>query len=287
MTDRERRRREWMEEHLQWTADHLNVRPVDEVVHNSRYHSVGVRVHIGERDAWLRVVYEDPEWGIGNYLEGIVSANDIQGVPKPCVTRWKEWEDNGRKLRGELSTFVPGSTRSSSMVLTDELELSDRWLTRLRTVLNAIATHPIPSQGIDSDDLSHGLMAFFGIVVDFTAVPWTTAHSDFHWANITAPDLVVLDWETWGRVPAGYDAATLYCTSLLCPATAQRIHEASAYILDTASGRIATLAATIRLLRFIDCGDYLPLARPLRDHAHRVIQDLSDTRSPIGKSGQD
>ncbi|MGQ0777209.1 MAG: aminoglycoside phosphotransferase [Pseudonocardiales bacterium] len=278
MTDQERRRREWMEGHLRWAAGQFNVSFAGKVVHTSRYHSVGVRVRIGEDDAWLRVVYEDPEWGIGNYLESNVSANDIQGVPKPSVTRWKEWEDTGRRLRGELSTFVPDSTLSNSLVLTAELKLTDRWLARLRTVLNAIATHPLPHQGIDPDDLNHGLMAFFGVVVDFTAAAWTTAHSDFHWANITAPDLVVLDWETWGRAPAGYDAATLYCTSLLCPATAHRIHEALAYILDTSSGRIATLAATVRLLRFIDCGDYLPLAGPLRDHAHRVIREIFDTR---------
>lgn len=263
-----------MEGHLRWAADQFNVRPASEAVHTSRYHSVGARVYTGEKDAWLRVVYDDPEWGVGDYLEGNVSANEIQGLPKPVVMRWKEWEDNGRRLRGELSTFVPGSTLSSSMVLNTELELSDRWLTRLSTALSALAAHPLPHRGLDADYVNHGLMAFFGITVDFEKIPWTTAHCDLHWANVTAPDLYILDWETWGRAPAGYAAATLYCASLRCPETAKRIHDALAYVLDTASGRIATLAATVRLLRFIDCGDYLALARPLRDHAHDVIQRL-------------
>ncbi len=261
-----------MERHLQWAADQFDVRPVGGVVHTSRHHSVGRQVRAGEEDAWLRVVYEDPEWGIGNYLEGTVSANSIQGVPKPCVTHWKEWADNGRRLRGELSTFIPDSTLSRGMVLASELKLSGHWLVRLRRALNAISAHPLPHQGLDLGYLNYGLVAFFGITVDFMAVPWTTAHSDLHWANVTAPDLFILDWEMWGRAPAGYDAATLYCTSLLCPETAKKIHDAMAYILDTDSGRIATLAATVRLLRFIDCGDYLPLAGPLRDHAHNLIQ---------------
>lgn len=263
-----------MEGHLRWAVDQFNVRPVGDVVHTNRYHSVGTRVLAGGDDAWLRVVFEDPEWGVGNYLESNVSANEIEGVPKPCISRWKEWDDNGRRLRGEVGTFVPDSTLSSSMVLTTELGLSDRWLSRLRTALDSLAAHPLPNHGLDPDDLKHGLTAFFGVTVDFTAVPWETAHCDLHWANITAPELFILDWETWGRAPAGYDAATLYCTSLLCPETTKSVHASLAHLLDTKGGWMATLACTVRLLRFIDSGDYLPLARPLRDHAHTVIRRL-------------
>lgn len=270
-----------MERHLQWAADQFNVHPVGDVVHTSRYHSVGRRVRAGKEDAWLRVVHEDPEWGIGDYLEATVRANDIQKVPKPYITRWKEWTDNGRRLRGELSNFVTDSTLSTDMTLTTEPELSDRWLTQLPAALNAIATHPIPNQGLDPDDVNHGLLAFFGVTVDFSAIPWTTAHSDLHWANITAPEFFILDWEMWGRAPAGYDAATLYCTSLLCSETTKRLRDTLAYVLDTASGQIATLAVAVRLLRFIECGDYLPLAKPLRDHAHQVIRKLLLSRTPL------
>ena len=275
-----------MEGHLRWAADQFDVRPASDVFHTSRCHSVGVRVHTEEEDAWLRVVYDDPEWGVGNYLDGNVSANEIQGVPKTSVTHWKEWEDNGRRLRGELSTLVSASTLSSDMTLRGELELSDHWVTQLRTALNGIATHPLPRQGLDSDYVNHGLMAFFGVTADFTAVPWTTAHSDLHWGNITGPELYILDWETWGRAPAGYDAATLYCTSLLCPETATHLHGALAGELDTASGQIATLAVAVRLLRFIDCGDYLPLARPLRDHAHHAIRRLLASTIPLLSEGE-
>ncbi|MGH8628211.1 MAG: hypothetical protein ACREYC_24090, partial [Gammaproteobacteria bacterium] len=74
MNEQDRRRREWMEGHLRWAADRFNVRPAGEVVHTSRHHSVGTRVDTGEEGAWLRVVYDDPVWGIGNYLEGNVNA---------------------------------------------------------------------------------------------------------------------------------------------------------------------------------------------------------------------
>ena len=54
----------------------------------------------------------------------------------------------------------------------------------------------------------------------FDQVTWTTAHNDLHWGNVTGPELCILDWESWGRAPAGYDASTLLCTSLRHPPTA-------------------------------------------------------------------
>jgi len=259
-------RRAWLEGHLEWAAHQFGVTPLGEAVHTARLRSVGIKVRDGGEDAWLRVVYEDPDWGEGDYLTGNVTANDIAGVPKPHVKRWKQWDDHGRRLHGEVSTFVAASPVSTGMVL-----LPDPWMTRLRAAVDAVATHPLPPHGVDPDDVNHGLLAFFGITVDFATVDWTAAHCDLHWGNLTAPDLFLLDWETWGRAPAGYDAATLYCTSLLRPTTARRIHRAFEDVLDTRSGRMATLAVAVRFLRFADGGEDSPLARPLRQHAHELI----------------
>jgi len=270
----DRQRRAWMEGHLEWAAHQFGVTPAGEAVHTTRLHSVGIKVRDGGEDAWLRVVYDDPDWGEGDYLAGNLAANDIAGVPKPHVTRWKQWDDCGRRMRGEVSTFVPAAPLSTGMVLVDEVDLPDPWITRLRGAVDAIANHPLPPRGMDQDDVNHGILAFFDVTVDFAAVEWTTAHSDLHWGNVTAPDLFILDWETWGRAPAGYDAATLHCTSLLHPTTARRIHRAFSDVLDTHSGRVAALAAAVRFLRFIDGGEYLPLARPLRQHARQVIDRL-------------
>jgi hypothetical protein len=263
-----------MEGHLGWAAEQFGVHPVGHVVHTSRYHSVGIRVRVRGGDAWLRVVYDDPEWGVGDYLEGNVAANKIDGVPKPCVKTWQEWDDDGRRLRGELSTFIPEAPLSDDMLPGGELDLSERWLTRLRAALHALAAHPVPDHGIDPDGMRNGLLAFFGISFDFMSVPWVTAHGDLHWGNVTGPDFFVLDWETWGRAPAGYDAATLYCASLLRPNTARRVHDALADLLDTRSGKVATLAVVIRFLRLVDGGEYLSLAKPLRNHADRIIDSL-------------
>ncbi|WP_185444978.1 hypothetical protein [Kribbella qitaiheensis] len=93
-------------------------------------------------------------------------------------------------------------------------------------------------------------------------------------ADLTAPRLVILDWETWGQAPAGYDAATLLCTTLTYPVSAESIRRTLMHFLDTPSGRVATLAAAVRFLRFADSGELTELALPVRCLGQRVIEQL-------------
>lgn len=68
------------------------------------------------------------------------------------------------------------------------------------------------------------------------------------WGNVTGPELCVLDWESWGRAPAGYDACTLLCTSLQHLPTAARVREIFQPVLDSHSGHVALLGAVCRYL---------------------------------------
>lgn len=233
-----RARRAWMEGHLEWAAREFDVQLLGTPVHTPRLHSVGCRVLDAGEDAWLRVVYADPEWGDGEYLESNVAANDIHDVPKPSVERWSEWYDDDRRMRGELSTFV---------------------------------ADPAVSAGMDATDVNDGIRAYFGIDVDISRVPWITAHCDLHWGNLTAPNLTILDWETWGKAPAGYDAASLLCATLTFPALSRRLRTALAAFLDTPTARIAILAAATRYLRFADGGELTELAIPVRRLADEFL----------------
>lgn len=274
MTDeQEDAKRAWLEGHLDWAARHFDVQRFGQTVHGPRVRSAGVAVRDHDGPAWLRVVYEDPDWGQGDYLDGNLTANEIRNVPKPLVKRWADWDDQSRRIRGEVHTYIPDRPLSTDMVLDPESSLSDVWLNHLRAALDSIAEHPAPRHGLDLDDINHGLLAFFGVHLDEATITWTTAHCDLHWGNVTAPTLTILDWETWGRAPAGYDAATLYLTSLLDP-NCPRIYQAFATLLDTQAGRCATLCAAVRLLRFIDSGEMTSLARPLREHAERIAGQL-------------
>lgn len=263
-----------MEGHLDWAAQKFGVERVGEPLHTARFHSVGCRVLDAGEDAWLRVVYDDPEWGDGDYLGHNVAANEIHGVPKPAVKRWTEWEDNGRRMRGEVSTFVADSAISTGMTPSEEPVLSDQWLIELDRSLQALSAHPVPDRGMDAGYVNDGIRAFFGVSVDVAAVPWTTAHCDLHWGNLTAPRLFILDWEMWGKAPAGYDAASLLCTTLMYPESAARIQGALEGFLETPAGRIATLAAAVRFLRFADGGELIDLALPVRRYGLKVIEQL-------------
>lgn len=274
MSDDDRQRRAWMESHLDWATHEFGVERIGSPLHTERLHSVGSHVIDAGEDAWLRVVYADPEWGEGDYLGQNAAANAIHGVPKPIVKRWTEWEDNERRMRGEVSTFVVDAALSASMVPTVDVAPSDQWLSDLTRALHTLAEHPVPAAGVDAGYVNDGIRAFFGVDLDIASVSWTTAHCDLHWGNLTAPTLTILDWETWGRAPAGYDAAMLVCTSLANPALARRISQALSEFLDTRTGHIATLAAATRLLRFADGGELTELAQPVRQHVTEILRHL-------------
>ena len=262
----------WLLGHLDWAAKVLDVQQAGDPVHDQRLRAAGVRVLDHGVPAWLRVVFDDPEWGRGSYMDGTVTANEIRGVPKPDIIRWQDWDDNGRHIRGEVSTYVEDSTIADDMLLTAPADISGPWLASLRDALIALEQNPVPTGGVDLDDVSHGAQAYFGCELDLAKVRWTAAHCDLHWGNVTAPTFTIIDWEIWGRAPAGYDAATLYCTSLLQPPISVGIWQALAPFPDTPDGRLATVAAAVRLLRFVDGGDYLPLARPLREHVREITR---------------
>jgi hypothetical protein len=124
---------------------------------------------------------------------------------------------------------------------------------------------------VEQDSLTTRLHDVFGEVIDTDIRVWTTAHADLHWANLTCPDLYLLDWEGWGRAPAGLDAATLYCHSLLAPETAQQVYHRFADMLTTPDGRLAQLYAAARLLQRgpDDCPP--ALADRLKAHGLRII----------------
>ncbi|MBI1759318.1 MAG: hypothetical protein HYR62_08855 [Actinobacteria bacterium] len=103
---------------------------------------------------------------------------------------------------------------------------------------------------------------------------WSTAHGDLHWGNLTHPDCWLLDWEGWGTAPSGYDAASLYCASIMQPDIAARVYVTFADLLDTRDGVVAQLAAAARLLRHVDLGEHADVAGPLHRHARRLVTVL-------------
>ncbi|GAA3561751.1 hypothetical protein GCM10022222_51920 [Amycolatopsis ultiminotia] len=279
------KRRIWLAKQLDTAATRLAVSVTGEPVNTYDMRSAGAVARDDGADVWLRVVVEDPDYEPASRWDGNAMANAIIGVAKPFVLRWIDWRHGdgylrGRRLRGEVMTLAPGETVSTSGgVLHDDPELPASWWDELRWSLTALATYPMlwhhELGAVEST--TRGVREHFGVTLPadvFTEVTWTTAHADLHWGNLRRPDLCILDWESWRPEFAGYDFATLYCSSLLHSPTAERIRAMPE--LQTRSGHLALLSAISRYLRIAGGGSDYDLLEPhLRAEAQAILADLT------------
>jgi len=265
----------WMRNNLDLAARHFDLNITTEPVFGWRLRSIGARAENVHGPCWLRVVSQEPEWAQGHSWTGTLAGNKIKGVPKPYVLGVFEWTD-GRVQRAEVSTLMPGQPCSPTDVLRLPPALSDQWWSDLVRSVDTLATIRTDRINSDQNRVTQGIRERFDGSIDTTVDQWETVHGDLHWSNLVHPTFGLLDWELWGRGPAGTDAATLLCYSLLVPDTAEAVHALFADVLDTPTGRIAQLYVVTRLLRRIDAGDHPDLAEPLTRHAHAVLTTARD-----------
>ncbi len=191
--------------------------------------------------------------------------------PTPAWFGQREWDRNGCRVRAELMTLIVEPLCSPTLELRARPELPTGWWESLRRSLDALATWPTQRIAASQELVTRQLLAFFGDQRDTRVTVWSTAHGDLHWANLTAPTCFLLDWEGWGMAPAGYDAAMLYCTSLLQPDVAGEVHEVFADVLEAPEGLLAQLCAVAHLLLRVNYGHHTDLAGPLHRHATRLL----------------
>ena len=145
------------------------------------------------------------------------------GVPKPRLLTNPDWSDGDWRFRAEFMTVAPSPVIANGMMLRGTPDLTPTWWADLRRAVDTRATHSTERVCVASSGLRLRLLAAFDVDIDPAKLEWTCAHGDLHWANLTAPHLTLLDWEAWGMAPAGYDAAVLYCASILHIAPASSI----------------------------------------------------------------
>lgn len=143
-----------------------------------------------------------------------------------------------------------------------------------RQSVDTLATHRTERGDQDPDAVVRDLEDLYARRLNLPSPAMRTAHSDLHWANLTAPRLWILDWEYWGTAPTGYGAALLYYHSLLVPETAEKVRKVFADLLDAPSGHVAQLSAAAHILgRAYRVDDYTELQHPVRKHAHRLLDE--------------
>ncbi|MFJ9839119.1 aminoglycoside phosphotransferase [Kitasatospora sp. NPDC101155] len=253
-------------------AGHFGVAPAGEPVLGWQGRTIGARVRTAAaEERWLRVVWARPQWARGPWWRGNEDAGLIAGVVRPEVLGVHEWDGQGLRLRAELMTFVPGRPCSGSHELRADPGLPDAWWQTLRASLDTVSAQPTERRSTDQETVTRRLRVFFGDRIDPTVTDWRAAHGDLHWNNLHGPDFALLDWEGWGLAPAGYDAAGLYCQSLLVPEVARRVWDTFADVLGTPDGVIAQLFMVTRLLSRADGGEFAELVIPLHRHVDRLI----------------
>ncbi|MGH3917034.1 MAG: aminoglycoside phosphotransferase [Pseudonocardiaceae bacterium] len=267
-------RRTWLIAHLERATGELGVTLTGTPVFGWRDRTVGTRVSTTDGERWLRVVAELSPWVGGAFWTGNQDARGISDVPRPRLLAELEWPDGDCRLRAELMTLAPSPVIANDMVLREIPDLAPLWWTELRRAVDTLAIHRTERVCVAGSGLRLRLLAAFGVEIEPAELAWTCAHGDLHWANLTAPQLCLLDWEAWGMAPAGYDPAVLYCASILTSDISDAVHATFAELLDNPSGRVAQLAAILKLLCLVEDGEHLDIAAPLHQHARTLIAHL-------------
>ncbi|WP_330347694.1 hypothetical protein [Streptomyces sp. NBC_00582] len=223
--------------------------------------------------AWLRVGCAPSGEINATFWNGSVAAQQAipESVPRPRLRVVHDWNDEQWTYRAELYERVTARPASPASALTTAPDLPSTWWRAVRAVLHDIAPVPTDRFTVHEPFLKRAMPQFLGTPIDTTPPSWSTAHGDFHWANLCAPELRIFDWEGWGLAPTGYDAAVLHSYSLLIPSVAACVRREMKDVLNTPDGRFAELAVITQILHSTTHGDNLDLAEPLRRRAEHLL----------------
>ncbi|MFF2374862.1 aminoglycoside phosphotransferase [Streptomyces xiamenensis] len=238
-----------------------------------RDRTIGAPVRRDNERMWLRATGEHRDWAATEHWSGNQDAAFLTDLPKPALLARTEWLEGDVINCAELMTFISDPVCSPTPDLKRMLTLSDTWWHELRQALDTLGRQQTERGTENASRYTSGLRIFFGTRADHLRPAWRTEHQDLQWSNLTAPRLWVLDWESWGRSPVGYGAASLYCHSLLVPQVARRVHRTFADILDTPEGRFAQACVIAHLLQRATDGDYADLILPLHQLADRILTE--------------
>ncbi|GGV03734.1 hypothetical protein GCM10010211_83760 [Streptomyces albospinus] len=221
--------------------------------------------------AWLRLVSEPEGKAGGKLWEGPKEAEQSvpPTVPRPQLLGLADWSTDGWDYRAELYQHVDTPPVSHNPVLRQGVDLPDTWWHDLHQALDHLALVDTSREAVREQYIRRRVPEFTGITPG--EITWTTAHGDLHWANLTGPQLTLLDWEGWGTAPTGYDAANLYLHSLPVPELAERILKEFTHVLGTPAGLVGELTACTEILQAAPrVPFYAELASSVRQHLDRL-----------------
>nr|WP_042180285.1 hypothetical protein [Kibdelosporangium sp. MJ126-NF4]CEL14304.1 hypothetical protein [Kibdelosporangium sp. MJ126-NF4]CTQ88671.1 hypothetical protein [Kibdelosporangium sp. MJ126-NF4] len=254
----------------------------------SKRRSIGART---DRGTWVRIEVRSVVKAAaqGQVANGMEAAGVLNGIAKPKWYASVSWIDN---IAGEAVTWradevelvMEAPVRSRGSLLEAPDLSADWWATFNTSLDNLMAQHTTRVATPDTEPISQELVthaieqAFPGQVnTTMTDLPWAPAHADLNWANVTAPECWILDWEDHGMAPRGLDSATLWVTSLAVPALAERVRAERRKDLDTRTGQLMALFHCSKILNDSSAKES-PIYQPVAREAAQMVTALQGQR---------
>ncbi|QUX26284.1 hypothetical protein K1J57_07340 [Nocardiopsis sp. MT53] len=230
--------------------------------------SVGVPT---TRGTWVRISWHPPSRVFSREFSGLEASMAVLGVPKPSFIQAVHWMNDGLVCRAEEMTLIHEPTVSTGYILDKAPKLTEQWWENLSAALEYLARTDTDRVSLVQEDIDRSIREAFGISIDTTVSDWVIGHGDLHWANLTAPRLFLLDWDSWGMMPRGLDAAKLWESAFRVPDFAEEITERLDPSLTCRDGKLSLLwVCANRILGARRRGR----ATDQTEHAHRTGESL-------------
>ena len=250
-----------------------------EGVHYSRFNgTAGFRT---DAHAWVRLSWRrDTRIDVASWTGAEDAAAILSGVPRPVWIAAATWSDPERGVvwKAEETSLAPGGAVSSGADLVEDPCLPETWWAALRDGLASLATHTTDRVALEQKHLTRRVHEVYGSGVDTRILDdaWACAHGDLGYANLTGPELMLLDWESWGMAPVGWDAACLWASSLGVPEVADRVVTEFAEQLATRSGLLCRLLLCANVARAtLRAKKELPLSGVMARTADTLLSELA------------
>jgi hypothetical protein len=234
--------------------------------------SVGFR---SDRDTWVRIEQQPMSHFIERGNNGLERSVILRGVAKPEWYQSVSWIDRAddRMWRADETELIISRHVIPWGFLREAPVLPAEWWQDFNSSLDALSEHTTARLAIRQGRITEAIKAAFP-GVNTTIDEWATAHGDFYWQNLTAPEFCILDWENWGTAPRGWDAASLWHNSLLVPSLADRVYRERQADLDCHSGLLCRLMRCAEILR-APAGYADDFIEPSRTCALDIIDQLT------------
>lgn len=193
-------------------------------------------------------------------------------IRKPKIFGHIDWEADGFSYRAVMMSVARGIiSRTPRLTFVPHLESS--WWVQLADTIKKIQARQTDRICYPDSFIAGHLMERFGLTLRLPLSLRQTAHGDPHWANLTAPDVSLIDWDYWGQAPYATDVATLHVFSTPQSAVLAKLKDVFSAVMAMPEYDLTFLFIASTLMRKFDLrGMYRALQPDLLREAKQILE---------------